>query len=97
MLVLQYIMIRLVLTKSSGPKRHAIAFTAPIFAGFCVCNTDFSGGAGGGGEAGGTGLHNRASVHCPGGGGGLGGSGGGGKAAKQGESLFTEKMRPFIH
>ncbi len=28
--------------------------------------------------------------------GGLGGSGGGGKAAKQGESPFTAKMRPFI-
>jgi hypothetical protein len=28
--------------------------------------------------------------------GGLGGSGGGGKAAKQGKSLFTAKMRLFI-
>ncbi len=28
--------------------------------------------------------------------GGLGGSGGWGEAAKQGESLFTAKMRPFI-
>jgi hypothetical protein len=28
--------------------------------------------------------------------GGLGGSGGGGKAAKQGKSPFTAKMRPFI-
>jgi hypothetical protein len=67
MLFLQYIMINLVLTKSSGPKRHAIAFTAPIFAGFCVCNTDLSGGGVGGGEAGGTGLHNRASVQVGGG------------------------------
>jgi hypothetical protein len=28
--------------------------------------------------------------------GGLGGSGGGGKATKQGESLFTAKLWPFI-
>ncbi len=33
MLFLQYIIINLVLTKSSGPKRHADSLTAPIFAG----------------------------------------------------------------
>jgi hypothetical protein len=36
MLFLQYIMINLVLTKSSGPKRHVVVLTAPIFAGSCV-------------------------------------------------------------
>jgi hypothetical protein len=54
----QTFMINLVLTKPSGPKRHAVAFTAPIFAGFCVKHTDLSGGGG----ADGTGLHNRAIV-----------------------------------
>jgi hypothetical protein len=53
MLFLQAFMINLVLTKSSGPKGHAVAFNAPIFAGFCVCHTDLSGG--GGGESGGVG------------------------------------------
>ncbi len=43
MLFLQYIMINLVLTKSSGPKSHAVLLTAPIFAGFCVRHTDLSG------------------------------------------------------
>ncbi len=33
-----------VLTKSSGPKSHAVAFTALIFDGFCVCHTVLSGG-----------------------------------------------------
>ncbi len=47
MLFLQYFMINLVLTKSSGPKRHAVVFTAPIFAGLCVYHTDLSGGGGG--------------------------------------------------
>ncbi len=36
MLFLQYIMINLVLTKSSGPKSHAVLLTTPIFAG-SVC------------------------------------------------------------
>ncbi len=40
MLFLQYFMINLVLTKSSGPKRHAVLLTVPIFAGFCVHHTD---------------------------------------------------------
>jgi hypothetical protein len=44
MLFLQYIMTNLVLTKSSGPKRHAVLLTAPIFAGFCVHHTDLGGG-----------------------------------------------------
>jgi hypothetical protein len=44
MLFLQYFMINLVLTKSSGPKRHAVSLTAPIFAGFCVHHTDLGGG-----------------------------------------------------
>ncbi len=35
-LFLQAFITNLVLTKSSGPKRHAVAFTAPIFAGFSV-------------------------------------------------------------
>jgi hypothetical protein len=45
MLFLQYIIINLVLTKSSGPKRHAVSLTEPIFAGFFVCQTDLGGGA----------------------------------------------------
>jgi hypothetical protein len=45
----QYFMINLVLTKSSGPKRHAVALTAPIFAGFCVCAQVSVGGGGGAG------------------------------------------------
>jgi hypothetical protein len=40
MLFLQYIMINLVLTKSSGPKSHAVLLTAPIF----VCVTQILGG-----------------------------------------------------
>jgi hypothetical protein len=44
MLFLQYFMINLVLTKSSGPKRHAVSLTAPIFAGFCVHHTDLGEG-----------------------------------------------------
>jgi hypothetical protein len=44
MLFLQYIMINLVLTKSLGPKGHAVLLTAPIFAGFCVYHTDLGGG-----------------------------------------------------
>ncbi len=44
MLFLQYIMTNLVLTKSSGPKCHAVLLTAPIFAGFCVYYTDLSEG-----------------------------------------------------
>ncbi len=69
MLFLQYFMINLVLTKSSGPKRHAVAFSAPILP-VSVCVTQISVGGGGlvGGEAGGTGLHNRASVQVGGGG-----------------------------
>jgi hypothetical protein len=43
MLFLQYIMKNLVLTKSSGPKSHAVLLTAPIFAGFCVCHTGLGG------------------------------------------------------
>ncbi len=39
-------MTNFVLTKSSGPKSHAVAFTALIFAGFCVCHTGLSGGGG---------------------------------------------------
>ncbi len=46
MVFLQYFMINLVLTKSSGPKRHAVAFTVPIFAGFCVCAQVSVGGGG---------------------------------------------------
>jgi hypothetical protein len=49
MLFLQYIVTNLVLTKSSGPKSHAVSLTddfrlPPIFAGFCVYYTDLSGG-----------------------------------------------------
>jgi hypothetical protein len=62
MIFLQTFMKNLVLTKSSGPKRNAVAFTAAIFAGFCVSHRSQWGGGAGGGEAGGTGLHNRASV-----------------------------------
>jgi hypothetical protein len=40
MLFLQYILTNLVLNKSSGPKTHVVSLTAPIFAGFCVCDTD---------------------------------------------------------
>ncbi len=47
MLFFQAFMTNLVLTKSSGPKCHAVAFTGPIFAGFCVYHTDLSGGGGG--------------------------------------------------
>jgi hypothetical protein len=36
MLFVPTIMINLVLTKPSGPKRHAVAVTVPIFAGFSV-------------------------------------------------------------
>jgi hypothetical protein len=36
MLFSQYIMINLVLTNSSGPKRHVVALTAPIFSVSCV-------------------------------------------------------------
>ncbi len=43
MLFLQYIMKNLVLTKSSGPKRHAVLLTEPNFAGFCVYHTDLGG------------------------------------------------------
>jgi hypothetical protein len=43
MLFLQYFMINLVLTKSSGPKSHAVSLTAPIFAAFCVHHTDLGG------------------------------------------------------
>ncbi len=46
MLFLPTFMTNLVLTKSSGPKRHAVAFTALIFASFCVCHTGLSGGGG---------------------------------------------------
>ncbi len=50
MLFLQYIMINLVLTKSSGPKRHAVAFTAPILpVSVCITQISVGGGAGGGG------------------------------------------------
>jgi hypothetical protein len=38
--------INLVLTMSSGSKRHAVAFTTSIFAGFCVYHTDLSKGRG---------------------------------------------------
>ncbi len=40
MLNLPIIMLNLVLTKFSGPKHHAVAFTVLIFASFCVCHTD---------------------------------------------------------
>ncbi len=43
MLFLQYIMKNLDLTKSSGPKRHAVSLTMPIFAGFCVHHTGLGG------------------------------------------------------
>jgi hypothetical protein len=44
MLFLQSTMINLVLTNSSGLKRHAVLFTVSIFAGFCLCHTDLGGG-----------------------------------------------------
>ncbi len=44
MLFLQTFMTNLDLTKSSGPKCHPVAYTALIFARFCVCHTDLSGG-----------------------------------------------------
>jgi hypothetical protein len=44
MLFLQYIIINLVLTKASGPKRHAVLLTTPIFAGFCMYHTELGGG-----------------------------------------------------
>ncbi len=47
MLFFQAFMTNLVLTKSSGPKSHAVAFTGPIFAGFSVCHTGLSGEGGG--------------------------------------------------
>jgi hypothetical protein len=43
MLFLQNIIINLVLTKSSGPKSHAVSLTALIFAGFCLRHTDLGG------------------------------------------------------
>jgi hypothetical protein len=46
MLFLHYFILNLVLTKYSGPKRHAVLLTAPIFAGFCVHQTDLGGGGG---------------------------------------------------
>jgi hypothetical protein len=46
MLFLQYIIINLVLTKASGPKRHAVLLTTPIFAGFCMYHTELGGGGG---------------------------------------------------
>jgi hypothetical protein len=42
MLFLQTFMTNLVLTKSSGPKHHAVAFTAPIFLPVSVCITQIS-------------------------------------------------------
>jgi hypothetical protein len=49
MFFFQTFMTNFVLTKSSGPKSHAVAFTALIFAGFCVCHTGLSGGGEGAG------------------------------------------------
>jgi hypothetical protein len=37
-MLLQTFVTYLILTKSSGPKRLAVAFIAPIFAGFCACH-----------------------------------------------------------
>jgi hypothetical protein len=34
-------MINIVFTMFSSQKSHAVLLTAPIFASFCVCNTDF--------------------------------------------------------
>jgi hypothetical protein len=34
------------INKASGPKCHAVTFTASILAGFCLCYTDLSGGRG---------------------------------------------------
>jgi hypothetical protein len=47
MIFFQAFMTNLVLTKASGPKSHAVAFTGQIFAGFSVCHTGLSGGGGG--------------------------------------------------
>jgi hypothetical protein len=44
MLFLQTIIINLVLTKYSGPKRHAVVLTGLIFAGFCVSQRSQWGG-----------------------------------------------------
>jgi hypothetical protein len=44
MLFFTIFMINLVLTKSSGPKHHAVLLTTPIFAGFCVHYKDLGGG-----------------------------------------------------
>jgi hypothetical protein len=44
MLFLQSFIVNLVLTKPSGPKRHAVLLIAKIFAGFCVYHTDLGGG-----------------------------------------------------
>jgi hypothetical protein len=51
---LQTILTNLVLSRSSGTKRHADAVTLLIFDGFCVYHTDLSGG-----EADWTGLYGR--------------------------------------
>jgi hypothetical protein len=47
MISLQTFMTNLVLIKSSGPKRYAVAFTMPISP-ISVCYTDLSGKGGGG-------------------------------------------------
>ncbi len=47
MLFSKIVMDNLFLTKLSCPEGHAVAFTAPIFVGFCVCHTDLPGGEGG--------------------------------------------------
>jgi hypothetical protein len=60
MLFLQIFMTNLVLTKSSGPKHHVVAFTV-LFLPFSMCVTQISGG-GARGKAGKTGMQNRASV-----------------------------------
>jgi hypothetical protein len=44
MIFLQYIVINLVLTKSSGLKSHAVLLTELIFAGFCVSHRSWWGG-----------------------------------------------------
>jgi hypothetical protein len=56
-------MTNLVLTKSSGPKCHAIAFTAPILPVF-VCITQILVGGGGEGAVGGGGKAAKQS-ECP--------------------------------
>ncbi len=43
-LFLKIILISLVLTRLSGPKRPVVVFTVPIFASFCVRHRDLSGG-----------------------------------------------------